>query len=194
MKDNLRSQLIKLAHQKPEMRSSLLPLLRTAGSFEESVKGKKFKNPETGNDVVFGSLPQAEQRKLRSQWGQHNPGESLGKGSENWESAYESYEDTPTDNQTVLQKRLSFADSLERIQEYLDPEYKATATAIKKLVALKKQKKPITEKDMDAFVKVVASDATKNGSSGTFNRMLHWMKNTKVHPKFDEGKYIGLTK
>jgi hypothetical protein len=37
-------------------------------SFEESVKGKKFKNPETGNMVLYKSLPEEEQEKIRSSY------------------------------------------------------------------------------------------------------------------------------
>ena len=43
-------------------------MMKMAGEFEESVKGKKFKNPETGNEVQFGSLPAEEQKKLRSRY------------------------------------------------------------------------------------------------------------------------------
>jgi chromosome segregation ATPase len=35
-------------------------------SFDEAIKGKKFKHPETGNQVSFGSLPTKEQAKVRS--------------------------------------------------------------------------------------------------------------------------------
>ena len=72
----LRVACVKLAYENPEMREHLLPLLRTAGSFENSVKGKTFKNPETGNDVQFGSLPEGEQKKLRDQWSKNTPGAS----------------------------------------------------------------------------------------------------------------------
>ena len=37
-------------------------------SFEETVKEMTFKNPETGNDVKFNSLPDEEQKKLRGEW------------------------------------------------------------------------------------------------------------------------------
>lgn len=39
---------------------------RVAGAFEDAVEGKKFKNPETGNEVQFDSLPKGEQERLRS--------------------------------------------------------------------------------------------------------------------------------
>jgi hypothetical protein len=42
--------------------------MRVAGAFEESMKGKKFKNPETGNDVLFESLPEGAQTELRDKF------------------------------------------------------------------------------------------------------------------------------
>ena len=48
---------------------------RTAAkTFDESIKGKKFKNPETGNQVTFKSLSTDEQEKIRSQWSSKNQG------------------------------------------------------------------------------------------------------------------------
>ncbi len=71
----LRSKLIRLASAKPELRASILPLLtdRVARgpaptTFEGWVEGRKFKNPETGRDVQFKSLPSEEQTKIRSKW------------------------------------------------------------------------------------------------------------------------------
>ena len=54
---------------------------KTAGgdTFEEAIKGRKFRNPETGNDVVFGSLPAKEQAKLREEWASKNDGKSKDK-------------------------------------------------------------------------------------------------------------------
>jgi len=40
------------------------------------VKGKKFRNPETGNEVQFGSLPAEEQKKLRHEWSQKDKEQS----------------------------------------------------------------------------------------------------------------------
>ena len=75
---NLRSSVIRLAHANPALRPHLLPLLgvRTADdkSFDEAVKGKKFRNPATGNDVVFDSLPYEEQKKVRESWSKKNEG------------------------------------------------------------------------------------------------------------------------
>lgn len=39
-------------------------------TFEEWVKGRRFKNPQTGNMILFKSLKQPEQEKIRAQWGQ----------------------------------------------------------------------------------------------------------------------------
>lgn len=72
----LRNRLIRLAHAKPELRDHLLPLLREA-SFEDEVEGKKFKNPETGNQVSFDSLPADEQKKIRDKF--HEKGEGADK-------------------------------------------------------------------------------------------------------------------
>jgi uncharacterized protein YjbI with pentapeptide repeats len=37
-------------------------------TFEKAIEGKKFKNPQTGNDVVFSSLPADEQKKVRAEF------------------------------------------------------------------------------------------------------------------------------
>lgn len=66
----LRSKIIKLAHNHPELRQHLVPILRRAAddSFEEAIKGKKFKNPETqkdhhaGQDTKSSSAPEKKSR------------------------------------------------------------------------------------------------------------------------------------
>lgn len=47
---------------------SIIYKLATDSGFEESVKGRRFKNPETGNMVLFQSLPQKEQEKIKSSY------------------------------------------------------------------------------------------------------------------------------
>jgi hypothetical protein len=80
---SLRNGLIRLAYANPSLRPTLLPLIeKHAKSFDDAVKGKKFKHPETGNDVLFGSLPSEEQTKIRSQWVKKNPRGSGGDGSD----------------------------------------------------------------------------------------------------------------
>lgn len=79
---DLRSKLIRLAYQQPELRKDILPLLRVAKSFDDAVKGKKFRNPETGNQVEFGSLPAEEQKKIRAKWTKANPRGSGGAGED----------------------------------------------------------------------------------------------------------------
>jgi hypothetical protein len=41
---------------------------RTHTDFEKSVKTKRFRHPETGNDVLFSSLPSKTQTKLYQEW------------------------------------------------------------------------------------------------------------------------------
>ncbi len=68
---SLRQKTILVAHQKPELRAALVPLLRrTAGHAPAWAKGKKFRNPETGNKVTWQSLPSEEQSKLRKNKGE----------------------------------------------------------------------------------------------------------------------------
>lgn len=63
---------------------------RVAGSFEDAIEGKKFKNPETGNDVAFGSLPEDEQKKIRQEWSEK--GDSADKPiSKQLEKAHKTY-------------------------------------------------------------------------------------------------------
>lgn len=76
-----RSSLIRLASAlpkgSPERKAILAGLSKvSAESFEEAVRGKKFKNPETGNDVSFGSLPKEEQAKLRAKFDKKKPSKS----------------------------------------------------------------------------------------------------------------------
>ena len=70
----LKKAIVKLAKEVPETRKFLVPLLRQATdkSFEDAVKDKKFKNPDTGNQVTFGSLPADEQAKVRKEWSDKN--------------------------------------------------------------------------------------------------------------------------
>lgn len=70
---NLREQIIRLANQQPDLRKHLVPVLRkTAETFEEAIEGKTFRNPDTGNQVLFKSLSREEQAKLRVQWENRN--------------------------------------------------------------------------------------------------------------------------
>lgn len=48
-----------------------------SGTFEEAVSNKKFKNPDTGNDVTFGALPADEQKKIRDEWQDKNESSGL---------------------------------------------------------------------------------------------------------------------
>jgi hypothetical protein len=62
---NLRTATIRLAYANPKLREHLLPLLaKEAAATPAWAKDKKFKHPTTGNDVVFGSLPAEERKRL----------------------------------------------------------------------------------------------------------------------------------
>lgn len=41
---------------------------RIADAFEEFVEGKTFRNPDTGNEVQFGSLPKSKQDEVRAKY------------------------------------------------------------------------------------------------------------------------------
>lgn len=55
---------------------------RVADAFLDSVKGKKFTNPETGNKVQFGSLPSDAQKKIRKDWSDSQDAEDLSDDAE----------------------------------------------------------------------------------------------------------------
>ena len=52
---------------------------QTEQTFDEAIKDQKFKHPETKNDVSFGSLPQEEQKKIRSEFNKSKSKEELSK-------------------------------------------------------------------------------------------------------------------
>ena len=64
---SLRSKLIRLAYQNPSLRADILPLVKTSG-IEDELEGQKFPNPETGNQVSFGSLPPKAQAEIRKKF------------------------------------------------------------------------------------------------------------------------------
>ena len=64
---SLRSKLIRLAYQNPSLRAEILPLVKTSG-IEDELDGQKFPNPETGNQVSFGSLPPKAQAEIRKKF------------------------------------------------------------------------------------------------------------------------------
>lgn len=48
----------------------MLPRRAYSEEFLKHVDGKSFRNPDTGNEVVFRSLPESEQKKIHEQWAQ----------------------------------------------------------------------------------------------------------------------------
>lgn len=87
---DLRKAIVKLAREVPETRKFLVPLLRNAAdeSFDDAIKGKKFKNPDTGNDVTFGALPADEQKKVREEWAKKNKKKDDGKKDDSKDANY----------------------------------------------------------------------------------------------------------
>jgi hypothetical protein len=66
-------QLVKVAYSTTsgERRRQVLGILKQAKyskGFMKWVEGRKFKHPDTGNDVLFVSLPAEEQKKVHQQW------------------------------------------------------------------------------------------------------------------------------
>jgi len=77
VRPEIRTAIVRVARRSPEFRRILRDeLLRLAysGDFLDSVKGRKFRNPETGREVRFQSLPPDEQQKIYRQWSKGDRG------------------------------------------------------------------------------------------------------------------------
>lgn len=90
MRPQLRTAIVRVARSNPDFRRLLraeLVRLAYSGDFLDAVKGRKFRNPETGREVVFRSLPPDEQQKIYQQWskGDRKPAEDASKPSETHE-------------------------------------------------------------------------------------------------------------
>lgn len=48
---------------------------RDLSGFREEVEGKRFRNPETGNEVLFESLPRKEQARMFAEWRRRQRGD-----------------------------------------------------------------------------------------------------------------------
>ena len=92
--------------------------IRVADAFTDSVKSKKFRNPDTGNQVTFGSLPDSEQKKLRSKWQETQEAEDLTEEAE-------LEEDDGTDGKTDKPEKQSWKDHLKGHLKALGKEAKA---------------------------------------------------------------------
>lgn len=62
------AQLVRLALEFPEFGRVLVAELKGRPEFRQEVEGKRFRNPETGNKVLFDSLPEKEQRRIYLEW------------------------------------------------------------------------------------------------------------------------------
>lgn len=104
---DLYKELIKLSYQDPSFREELLPVIvkhakKTSG-VPEWAEGEKFENPETGNKVLFQSLPSKVQKKLREQHKEKgsDKGKGKGKGKEPEEGEEKTKKDSPTKNKKL---------------------------------------------------------------------------------------------
>ena len=66
--EDLRSKVIRVAYHNPDLRPHLLPLLKSAGAFEDAIEGRTFKSDATNRNVKFKSLPPEQQKKIREEW------------------------------------------------------------------------------------------------------------------------------
>lgn len=72
----IESKIIRTAHRVLKAEIALAKIsAKKDQTFEEAIKDKKFKQPETGNEVAFKSLPAEEQKKIRSEFDKANPSE-----------------------------------------------------------------------------------------------------------------------
>lgn len=62
------AEILRLACGYPPFARVLVADLLTRPEFREIVEGKKFRNPDTGNQVLFSSLPQKEQHRIYLEW------------------------------------------------------------------------------------------------------------------------------
>jgi len=62
------AQLLRFALENPAFARVLVAELKTRPEFREYVDGKRFHNPETGNKVLFESLPEPDQRRVYLEW------------------------------------------------------------------------------------------------------------------------------
>jgi hypothetical protein len=62
------ARILQLALEHRDFAQRLARELRTRPEFREHVEGKRFRNPETGNQVLYDSLPEREQRRIYLEW------------------------------------------------------------------------------------------------------------------------------
>lgn len=104
--------------------------------FMEQVRGTKFRHPETGNDVLFVSLPGAEQSRVYGQWVQKNapPGLQVDPecpecGGTGWYTGFREREEC----RTCRQKQQERAERARSRQEEAAEGERATWEAAKKV-------------------------------------------------------------
>jgi len=76
------ARILRLALEHRGFARRLARELRTRPEFREHVEGKRFRNPETGNEVLYDSLPQREQRRIYLEWWRTRRREERGDASD----------------------------------------------------------------------------------------------------------------
>lgn len=66
--DRVARQLLKLALRDRGFARQLVAGLRDRPEFRQFVDGRRFRNPDTGNKVLYDSLPDPEQRRVYLEW------------------------------------------------------------------------------------------------------------------------------
>ena len=73
------AQILRLALERPEFARRFVAELTTRPEFQKHVEGKRYRNPETDNKVLYKSLPQKEQRRVYLEWWRAQRREDEGK-------------------------------------------------------------------------------------------------------------------
>ena len=107
----LKKDILKLANQVLRAEINLYKKAeKQQESFEEAIKGKTFKHPETKNDVSFSSLPAEEQKKIRAEFDKSSPEKELSKEDQ---KALDSLSDLDLDSDDLAELLEEVAKDLE---------------------------------------------------------------------------------
>jgi len=166
----LREQIIKLANQQPNLRKHLVPVLRkTAETFEEAIEGKTFRNPGSGNQVQFKSLPPEEQAKLRDAW------KNRDKKEDKAPPATKKVEEKPEGKGPEPEKKEAPKQSLkERLTSFLSKAKKEIADAIHK--APEEVHKVVADSEHRAKVVSALASKAKAAPKGLLKRIFEGAK------------------
>ena len=82
-------------------------LARYNPEFLQALRGRRFRHPETGNQVLFQSLPTAEQQKVYGQWS-------------SWQQQQQQQQQKPQQDRETPQGR---EDVERKVSDFLDPDH-----------------------------------------------------------------------